>query len=178
MILSDDTIYDLIKGGTLMVEPFNKHGLQAASMDLRLGMHFMQVAPDQYMSMSAPVDYVEHWVQEQDVFAIKPKSFLLATTLEYVGMPSDVTAFVEGRSSIGRMGLFVQNAGWIDCGFSGQITLELFNASDNLIELEVGRRICQLVFARTDQRPSRLYDGKYQNQHGTVGSRIHLDERR
>lgn len=86
-----------------------------------------------------------------------------------------MTAFVEGRSSIGRMGLFIQNAGWVDPGFEGQITLELFNANRLPIRLKAGRRICQLVFAQMDRKTGNVYQGKYQGQRNAVGSRIHLD---
>jgi dCTP deaminase len=99
----------------------------------------------------------------------------LATTCEYIRLPADVTAFVEGRSSIGRIGLFIQNAGWVDPGFEGNITLELFNANRLPIRLVAGRRICQLVFARMDQAAQNPYSGKYQGQRQTTGSRIALD---
>lgn len=71
--------------------------------------------------------------------------------MEYVRLPNNLTAFVEGRSSIGRMGLFIQNAGWVDPGFEGEITLELYNANQLPIRLKSGRRVCQLVFAQMDQ---------------------------
>ena len=101
-------------------------------------------------------------------------SFLLATTIEYVKLPSNLTAFVEGRSSIGRMGLFIQNAGWVDPGFEGQITLELYNANRLPIKLISGWRVCQLVFASMDK--CRVpYVGKYQGQRNATGSKIFMD---
>jgi dCTP deaminase len=95
--------------------------------------------------------------------------------MEYVKLPDDLTSFVEGRSSIGRMGLFIQNAGWVDPGFEGQITLELYNANSLPIRLEAGRRICQLVFCKMDQVAENPYRGKYQGQRGTTGSRVFKD---
>jgi dCTP deaminase len=95
--------------------------------------------------------------------------------VEFIRLPADVTAFVEGRSSIGRMGLFIQNAGWVDPGFEGNITLELFNANRLPLRLASGRRICQIVFARMDRATLTPYAGKYQGQRGTVGSRIFKD---
>ena len=86
-----------------------------------------------------------------------------------------MTAFVEGRSSIGRLGLFIQNAGWVDPGFEGEITLELFNANKCAIELQSGRRVGQLVFAQLDVHTLNPYQGKYQGQRGATGSRIFLD---
>jgi dCTP deaminase len=73
------------------------------------------------------------------------------------------------------MGLFIQNAGWVDPGFEGNITLELFNANRLPLRLASGRRICQIVFAFMDQATRRPYAGKYQGQRGTVGSRIFKD---
>ena len=91
--------------------------------------------------------------------------------MEYIKLPADLTAFIEGRSSIGRMGLFVQNAGWVDPGFEGEITLELFNANQRVpIRLQAGRRICQIVFARTDQPSEAPYAGKYLGQRGPTAS--------
>ena len=109
----------------------------------------------------------------QDV--LLPGQFVLATTMEYIGLPDNLTAFVEGRSSLGRMGLFIQNAGWVDPGFQGEITLELFNANRCAIELKAGRRVGQLVFAELDQTAQNPYRGKYQGQKGATGSRVFLD---
>ena len=99
----------------------------------------------------------------------------MATTLEYFELPNNITAFVEGRSSLGRMGLFIQNAGWVDPGFKGEITLELFNANRCAIEIKSGRRIGQLVFAQMDQSTENPYTGKYQGQQGATGSMVYLD---
>ena len=96
--------------------------------------------------------------------------------MEYFELPDDLTAFVEGRSSLGRMGLFIQNAGWVDPGFKGEITLELYNANRCAIELKAGRRVGQLVFARMDEKALHPYQGKYQGQKGATGSRVFLDK--
>jgi dCTP deaminase len=106
---------------------------------------------------------------------IPPKSFVLGTTIEYIRLPANMTAFVEGRSSIGRLGLFIQNAGWVDPGFEGHITLELYNANCVPIELKAGRRLCQLVLASLDQK-GVPYKGKYNGQKNATQSRIYLDE--
>ena len=112
---------------------------------------------------------------ETDKYLLLPGQFVLATTMEYIALPEDLTAFVEGRSSLGRMGLFIQNAGWVDPGFRGEITLELYNANRCAIELTAGRRVGQLVFARMDAPALKPYDGKYQGQRGATGSRVFLD---
>ena len=73
------------------------------------------------------------------------------------------------------MGLFIQNAGWVDPGFKGEITLELYNANKCAIELRCGRRVGQLVFAKMDQCAQNPYNGKYQGQKGATGSRVFMD---
>ena len=114
-------------------------------------------------------------VSVTDTYILLPNQFVLATTMEYFHLPDDLTAFVEGRSSLGRMGLFIQNAGWVDPGFHGEITLELYNANRCAIELKAGRRIGQLVFAKMDSPAIHPYQGKYQGQKGATGSRVYLD---
>ena len=86
-----------------------------------------------------------------------------------------LTPLVEGRSSFGRIGLFIQNAEWVNSGFKGEITLELYNANRCAIELKAGRRIGQLVFAKMDQPAWNPYNGKYQEQKGATGSKVFLD---
>lgn len=174
MILSDRDIRERIAAGDLVVDPLAEGQVQPASIDLRLGNHYLKVDENSMESLSlvAPPRYVEIVSEEM---VIPPHSFLLATTTEYLRIPDDLTAFVEGRSSIGRMGLFIQNAGWVDPGFEGTITLELYNANRLPIKLRSGRRICQLVLARMSQPCEVPYRGKYQAQRGTVGSRVFDD---
>jgi len=164
----------MLASGELGVDPLEDGQIQPASIDVRLGDHFLKVNENRLdvIRLDAEIQY-EELTQEEIV--IPPYSFLLATTCEYIRLPADVTAFVEGRSSIGRIGLFIQNAGWVDPGFEGNITLELFNANRLPIRLVAGRRICQLVFARMDQAAQNPYSGKYQGQRQTTGSRIALD---
>lgn len=92
-------------------------------------------------------------------------------TKQYVKLPYDLTAFVEGLSSMGRMGLLIQNDGWVDPGFEGTLTLAFLNANHIPIQLRAGRRICQLVFAVLDQPATDPYHGKYQGYRGIVGSK-------
>lgn len=174
MILSDTTLKRLMESGELQVGPIEPHQIQPASIDLRLGDHFLKVDENdvEVIRMDRPIRYIE--IVQQDI-VIPPHSFLLASTLEYIKLPDNLTAFVEGRSSIGRIGLFVQNAGWVDPGFEGELTLELYNANRLPIRLQSGRRICQLVFARMDERAGTPYRGKYQGQRKTVGSRVFED---
>ena len=103
------------------------------------------------------------------------REFILGTTIEYIAIADGLIATLQGRSSIGRRGLFIQNAGWVDPGFEGNLTLELFNANSLPIELREGQRICQIVFAYLKSSTENPYRGKYQGQRGTVGSKSHED---
>lgn len=174
MILSDQTIKRYLNEGKLKIEPLGKSAVQPASVDLTLGSHFLVIDENsmETITMRSEIKYREMDVQE---ITLPPHSFLLATTQETIELPHDLTAFVEGRSSIGRMGLFIENAGWVDPGFKGRITLELYNANSLPIKLESGRRICQLVFCKMESPALETYKGKYQGQMTTVGSRVYED---
>ncbi|MBD3156963.1 dCTP deaminase [Candidatus Peregrinibacteria bacterium] len=175
MILSDTTLHRMLKEGSLVVDPISDESIQPASIDCRLGDHFLLIEDTtmEIITLDSEIHYREI---EGDAITIPPHSFLLATTKEYVKLPDSLTAFVEGRSSIGRIGLFIQNAGWVDPGFEGRITLELYNANSLPIKLQKNRRICQLVFCKMDQEANRPYQGKYQGQKKSVGSRVYMDK--
>lgn len=173
MILSDRDIAHYIRKGTIINQEYIEEGkIQPASLDMTLGRQFKYLKGNQTLYFDREPEYKEIYAE---AFMLPGKSFCLATTRERINLPHNMSAFVEGRSSIGRMGLFIQNAGWVDPGFKGQITLELFNSTHNPIELRAGRRICQLVFAELKSPALNPYNGKYQNQEGTVGSKINLD---
>ncbi|KKQ70641.1 MAG: dCTP deaminase, dCTP deaminase [Candidatus Peregrinibacteria bacterium GW2011_GWC2_39_14] len=174
MILSDKTLKKMLDSGELTVEPISEHSIQPASIDCRLGTHYL-IVDDTGMDSLTLDSEIKYREIEGETITVPPKSFLLATTMEYVKLPNDLTAFVEGRSSIGRMGLFIQNAGWVDPGFEGKITLEIYNANSLPIKLQAGRRICQLVFCKMDQAAEKPYNGKYQKQDRSVGSRVYKD---
>ena len=93
---------------------------------------------------------------KKDEFVLEPNHFVLASTAESILVPHDIAAYVEGRSSIGSLGLQVQNAGFIDAGFHGQITLELENQSGFPIVLKKGIRICQIVFVQMRRSAEQL----------------------
>lgn len=175
MILSGKTIQEKIKQQQLLISPLTEEQIQPASVDIRLGNHFLVIDEHatSHLSLEENALYREVTVRDGKV-VIPPHSFLLATTKETVHLPNDLTAFVEGRSSIGRLGLFIQNAGWVNPGFQGQITLELYNANRVPITLTIGRRIGQLVFAKVDQE-AIPYQGKYLHQTGATQSRIFED---
>ena len=174
MKLSDRTIIELVKKGSLIIKPFIRKNVQAASVDLRLGEGFL--VPDYHGTECLSLDKeVKYRKIDGDEIVIPSHHFVLGTTLEYICLPNFLTGSVEGRSSIGRRGLFVQNAGWVDPGFEGNITLEFYNANELPVKIHSGRRICQIVFDFTDQPVKKPYSGKYQRQKGTIGSLAHKD---
>jgi dCTP deaminase len=177
MILSDVKIRELLDSDEIHFSPLEDYQIQPASIDLRLGSHFLKVKEekDAVMDLDNPPEYD---TIEADEIILPPNSFILATTIEYMRIPNYLTGFVEGRSSIGRMGLFIQNAGWIDPGFEGEITLELYNANHLPIKLQRNRRICQIVLATMDQTTPNPYRGKYQGQKAATGSRVFQDKER
>ncbi len=174
MILSDITISKMLKEGTLTIEPITEEQIQPASVDVRLGNTF-SIVEDSSAGIITLNEQIKYKTIQTDTYVLLPGQFVLATTMEYFELPNNLTAFVEGRSSLGRMGLFIQNAGWVDPGFKGEITLELFNANRCAIELKAGRRVGQLVFAEMDQDALNPYNGKYQGQKGATGSRVFMD---
>ena len=162
--------------------------LQPASIDLHLGnqwlvpKHNCEVPPPRgiltFMGIPGTDSRipVEYETTVSDSFWIPAHGFVLVRTKEVIGISDRLTAFVEGRSSVGRLGLFTENAGWVDPGFMGSVTLELFNALPNPLLVHSGTRACQLVFARVDGSTEGGYHGgKYQQQVATTGSRLHLD---
>ena len=174
MILSDKTIKAMLAEGTLGIEPIDEEQIQPASVDIRLGDSF-SIVEDSSSGIITMDKEISYKTIHTDTYLLLPGQVVLATTKEYFRLPDDLTAFVEGRSSLGRMGLFIQNAGWVDPGFEGEITLELFNANRCAIELKAGRRVGQLVFAKMDDKAENPYRGKYQGQRGATGSRISQD---
>ncbi len=175
MILSDADLKACIQSGELGVEPFEPQNLQPASLDCRLDCDFESICSDTLdcIRMDEALVYKQH--HGVDSIKVPPRSFLLGSTREYIRLPDNMTAFVEGRSSIGRMGLFIQNAGWVDPGFEGSITLELYNATHLPIVLKPGRRICQMVFCKMQTSTTQPYRGKYFKQRSVTGSRAHQE---
>ncbi len=177
MILSDKTLLKMLREKSLIIEPLEKEQIQPASVDIRLGNTF-SIVEDSSKGIINLENETKYKTITSDTYILLPNQFVLATTMEYFNLPNDLTAFVEGRSSLGRMGLFIQNAGWVDPGFKGEITLELYNANRCAIELKAGRRVGQLVFAKMDDAALNPYKGKYQGQKGATGSRVFLDSER
>ena len=178
MILSDKTINEKIKNQEIKITPSPTfEQIQPASIDLRLGNEFLLPRVDEIIDTKNKSPNYEHI--QCNVLQLPPKSFILATTIEKIELPPNIIARVEGRSSIGRLGVTVHiTAGFIDCGFEGQITLEIANLSHNTVMLYEGMRIAQIVFEELDTTPNRIYGecgNKYQGQEGVTGSMIYYD---
>lgn len=164
----------MLEDKRLSITPLDEMQIQPASVDIRLGDTF-RIVEDSSTGIITLENEIQYKTIKTDTYLLLPNQFVLATTMEYLDLPDNITAFVEGRSSLGRMGLFIQNAGWVDPGFQGEITLELYNANRCAIELKAGRRVGQLVFAQMDDAALNPYQGKYQGQKGLAGSRAFLD---
>lgn len=176
MILSDKWIRRLIDEDEI-VHPAKMERINPASINLTLGNTFLIPKPRfDGFKLGDEVEYDRHEITDTMGFSLKPGEFALATTKEYVDLPTNIAAFVQGRSSIGRIGLTTQNAGFVDPGFHGHITLELVNESPSTIILTPGYPVAQLVFFETHP-VTRPYRGKYNNQVEATGSRMHMDKK-
>ena len=177
MILSDKTIKKQIEEKKLIVKDLSPEAIQPSSIDLTLGPDALIL---KYWDSKGVLDLdskLEHQkISSQNEMIIPAHSFVLATTKEFIELPSDLSGFVEGRSSVGRMGLFIQNASVVGPGFKGKLTLELYNANILPIRLKVGRRICQLILFQMDQAAEKPYQGKYQGQSKTTATKAFLDK--
>jgi dCTP deaminase len=177
VILSDGRIRNLLRDGSMMILPHPKdHQFQPASVDITLGDTFL--VPDPSITVVNPYDLPNHMAALQCLFFdLAPGQFVLACTVEHVTLPSNIAAHVEGRSSLGRLGLMVHStAGYVDPGWSGQITLELTNVAPWTIVLQPGMVIAQLVFEALDLPAQRPYghpalNSRYQGQVGPIESR-------
>lgn len=190
MVLSDTDIYAELTSGALEITPIGslEKQLQPCSVDLRLGWEF-QLFQNRTEGECRAIDpssfHKEEWMQamtlrEGEPFVLHPGDFALACTIETVSIPDTLLGRVDGRSSIGRLGILVHaTAGLIDPGFKGILTLELANIGQHPVFLDPGMRICQISFERLSS-PCRVPYGsrqgsKYQHQVGATASRICQD---
>ena len=172
MIWGDTKLKELIE--LSMIQNTVDRCMNPASINLRLGDSFIKHAPGRTVKLGGDIEYLPVMKQSDGSTLIMPGEFMLATTIECVTVPLTCAAFVQGRSSIGRIGLMVQNAGFVDPGFSGHITLELKNDSPCAIALTPGYPVAQLIFMDAEG-VSKGYNGKYQGQIEATGSRMYLD---
>lgn len=153
---------------------------QPSSVDLHLDDEFaVMQSQDEPVVLDDESTYPEYEFHLQDEFVIEPLQFVLATTQEVVGLDETVYGQLWGRSSVGRLGIFVHNAGLADSGFKGDLTLELFNASPVPIILESGMSIAQMTVHELKNPSTSDYGeqsgSKYQDQSGVTPSKLHED---
>jgi dCTP deaminase len=161
-VLSDATIRDLIDSGRIVIDPWDPGMVQPASVDVRLGNSFRVFHNHRIQSIDLadpPRDLTEHVeIEEDGEFVIHPGEFVLGRTVEVVEIPDDIVSRIEGKSSIGRMGLVVHaTAGFVDPGFRGSLTLEITNFNSVPIVLRPGLPIAQLSFMALDRPAERPY---------------------
>lgn len=174
MILSDIDIKRALVSKQLVIKNLRPQAIQPASVDLHLGGDFIEFNSKKTVDIY-DVETGITSVSVMDEFKIPSRAFILATTDEIVELSDNIVLFVEGKSSIGRKGLFIHNAGFIDSGFKGKITLELFNASPRPIILHRGMSICQIVVMQTSSSVQKSYNGKYQGQNTVTESRFYKE---
>jgi dCTP deaminase len=179
-VLSDGTIRRLVEAGRMKIEPFDPALIQPASIDLRLGDSFRVFHNHRTSAIDLrdpPQGLTEEVVAGEEGFVIHPGEFCLGRTEEWVELPDDVVARIEGKSSLGRLGLIVHaTAGFIDPGWKGTLTLELNNLTRVPIKLYPGLLIAQLSFMALDRPAERPYGSKalgshYQGQVAATESR-------
>ncbi len=177
-VLSDATIIELVEQGRIRIEPWDPSLVQPASVDLRLGDSFRVFHNHRTSAIDLrdpPAGLTEEVVS--DPFVIHPGEFCLGRTLEWVELPDDIVARIEGKSSIGRLGLIVHaTAGFCDPGWKGTLTLELNNLTRIPIKLYPGLLIAQLSFMALDRPARRPYGSPelgshYQGQLAATESR-------
>jgi dCTP deaminase len=173
MILPDHEIRAL---GHDLIQPFNHAQVEPASYDVRLGHGFRIFQRDAtpYIDMRKPVDITKpvDTNEQGGVFVMHPGEFALGATLETVSIPNGLVARIEGKSSVGRLGLMIHiTAGYIDPGFNGPITLELYCVQPLPVMLYAGELIAQLSFHQMSSPAEKPYSGRYQNAKGVESSK-------
>ena len=185
MVLSDNTIRSEIDGGRIVIDPFDPGLIQPSSVDVRVDNRFrvFQNSRYPYIDVRQPMEDLTELVEVDgdEPFILHPGEFVLGQTLERVTLPNDLVARLEGKSSLGRLGLLIHStAGFVDSGFSGNLTLELSNVANLPITIYHRMPIGQLSFMRMDAPVDRPYGSsetgsKYQGQDEPTPSRFYLN---
>lgn len=187
MVLSDRTIKEQLAAGRLRFEPFDASAIQPASIDMRLDRSFrvFRNARRAYIDVRQPMEDLTELVTvcDDEPFILHPGEFVLGSTIECLTLPDDIVARIEGKSSLGRLGLIVHaTAGYVDPGWTGQLTLELSNVATLPITLYYRMKIGQLSFHQMTTAVDRPYGhaelgSKYQGQREPTASRAYRDFR-
>jgi dCTP deaminase len=181
MVLSDRTIRRLLEEGRIGIDPYAEELLQPSSVDVRVDRLFRVFRNSRYpfidvkQEMEELTELVE--VDPEEAFILHPGEFVLGSTLERITLPDDLVARLEGKSSLGRLGLLIHStAGFIDPGWDGHVTLELSNVANLPITIYYGMKIGQLSFVQLTEPAEHPYGSgglgsKYQGQAGPTPSR-------
>jgi dCTP deaminase len=185
MVLSDRSIREEIESGRLVFDPYDPSLVQPSSVDVRVDRQFrvFHNSRHPYIDVRKPMEDLTELVEvtDSEPFVLHPGEFVLGQTLERVSLPDDLVARLEGKSSIGRLGLLIHStAGFVDPGFSGNLTLELSNVANLPITIYHGMPIGQISFMRMDGPVEHPYGSeetgsKYQGQAEPTPSRYHLN---
>jgi dCTP deaminase len=183
MVLSDRTIKAEIEAGRLVFDPYDEGLVQPSSVDMRVDRQFrvFHNARHPYIDVKQPMEDLTELVtmEGDEPFILHPGEFVLGQTLERVSLPDDLVARLEGKSSLGRLGLLIHStAGFVDAGFEGNLTLELSNVANLPITIYHGMPIGQISFMRMDgpvENPygAREAGSKYQGQAEPTASRYY-----
>jgi dCTP deaminase len=181
VLLSDRDIRAEIDGGRVRLQPYDEVMVQPSSIDVRLDKYFRLFDNHKYPFIDPAEDQPDLTrlieVERDEPFILHPGEFVLGSTFEVVTLPNDLAARLEGKSSLGRLGLLTHStAGFVDPGFSGHVTLELSNAATLPIKLWPGMKVGQLCFIRLSSPTdnpygSAKYGSRYQDQRGPTASR-------
>ena len=185
MVLSDHTIKEEIAKGRIVITPLGEGCIQPASVDLHLDRNILIFRNNRvpYIDIRKTNDRLTDMLTmaDDDPFMLHPGEFVLGSTLEHVEVPDDLVARLEGKSSLGRIGLLIHStAGYVDPGWKGHLTLELSNVSSLPITLYHRMKIGQISYLRLTTPADRLYGSaelgsKYQNQQDPTASKVHHD---
>ena len=185
MILSDRSLREQLEAGRIVIDPLGEGAIQPSSVDLRVDRYFRvfrnhtQRVIDVKENQEELTELIE--VIEDQAFILHPGEFVLGATLERVSVPDDLVARLDGKSSLGRLGLLTHaTAGFIDAGFNGHITLELSNVATLPITIYPGMKVGQISFVRMTTPADQPYGtsktgSKYQDQRGPTPSRYYLN---
>src|ERR687888_2567739 len=183
MVLSDRTIRRLIAEERIGIDPYDPDLLQPSSLDVRVDRYFRVFRNSRYpfidvkQAQEELTELVE--IEDETPFILHPGEFVLGSTLERVRLPDDLVARLEGKSSLGRLGLLIHStAGYVDPGWDGYLTLELSNVANLPITIYYGMKIGQLSFVRLSEPAEQPYGSdalgsKYQGQQGPTPSRYY-----
>jgi dCTP deaminase len=185
VVLSDKTIRSEIDAGRIVIDPYDESLVQPSSVDVRVDNRFRVFNNSRYpyIDVRQPMEDLTEPVEieGEEPFILHPGEFVLGQTLERVTLPNDLVARLEGKSSLGRLGLLIHStAGFVDSGFSGNLTLELSNVANLPITIYQGMPIGQMSFMRMDGPVDRPYGSqetgsKYQGQAEPTPSRFYLN---